>query len=155
MSANPFDQDVPVHDSNGAGIDLAQFDEEYAAAEAPAFDEVPDGRYQATVDRVELTASSAGDPMLKWDLRVISGPHEGRHIFKNAVITPKSLPFVKGDLTRFGLEMDRLSQLPEHLPSLLDKTVEVSVRTKGDYKNVYFGKVITVPTGGTDTEVPW
>ena len=36
MSANPFDQDVPMHDGNGAGVDLSAFDEDFAAAETPA-----------------------------------------------------------------------------------------------------------------------
>lgn len=63
---------------------------------------------------------------------IISGAQEGRHVFKNAVITRKSMPFVKGDLTKLGLKLGKISELPGHLPSLLDKKLEVTVRTKGE-----------------------
>ena len=158
MSANPFDQEMPAGDlnGNGAGIDLSAFDEDFAAAEAPDFDEVPDGKYQVTISKAQLAESNAGDPMIKWDLVIISGPQEGRHIFKNAVITRKSMPFVKGDLTKLGLQLGKISELPRHLPSLLDKKLEVTVRTKGEYSNCYFNRLLSIPGGAaTDVSTPW
>ncbi len=50
-------------------FDLSQWDEEYenAPVEEHDFENVPDGKYQVVVDRVELTASKTSDkPMLKW-----------------------------------------------------------------------------------------
>jgi len=156
MSANPFDQDVPVQGGNGAGIDLSAFDDDFEAAEAPDFEEVPDGKYQARINKAQLAESSAGDPMIKWDLVVISGAHEGRHIFKNSVITRKSMPFVKGDLTKLGLQLQRISDLPKRLPDLLDKKLEVTVREKGEYRNVYFNRVLAIPSGAeAGPETPW
>ena len=96
-------------------MDLTAFDDEFASAEAPSFDEVPDGKYQVRIDSVRLDRSQKGDPMIKWDLIVIAGPHAGRHIFKNSVITPASLPFVKGDLKTLGLELAKFSDLPHRL----------------------------------------
>jgi hypothetical protein len=91
--------------------------------------------------------------MIKWDLIVLSGQHVGRHIFKNSVITPKSLPFVKGDLKTLGLTPAKLSDLPHHLESLLDLKLEVTKRTKGDYTNVYFNKRIEIgPNTDTSAE---
>lgn len=156
MSANPFDQDVPVHDGNGAGIDLSAFDDDFEAAEVPDFEEVPDGKYQVTIKKAQLVESNAGDPMIKWDLIVISGAQEGRHIFKNAVITRKSMPFVKGDLTKLGLQLKRISDLPQHMPEVLDRKLEITVRTKGEFTNVYFNRVLAIPSGaGADPETPW
>ena len=156
MSANPFDQDVPVHDGNGAGIDLSAFDEDFEAAEVPDFEEVPDGKYQVRIDKAQLTESSAGDPMIKWELVVISGPQEGRHIFKNAVISRKSMPFVKGDLTKLGLQLGKISELPGRIAEVLDQTVEVTVRTKGEFKNTYFNRLLTIPgSPNTAPETPW
>ena len=128
-------------------IDLAAFDDDFAQTEAADFEEVPDGKYQVRIQSVRLGESQKGDPMLKWDLVVISGTHAGRHIFKNAVITSASLPFVKGDLDTLGLKLGRFSELPGRLDSLLDLTLEVTKRTKGEYANVYFNKLIQVPTG--------
>ena len=80
----------------------------------------------------------------KYDLIVMSGPHAGRHIFKNSVITPAALPFVKGDLKTLGLELARFSDLSSRLEELLDLKVEVSKRTRGEYTNVYFIKRIQI-----------
>ncbi|MFO0875130.1 MAG: hypothetical protein U0575_14320 [Phycisphaerales bacterium] len=88
--------------------------------------------------------------MLKWDLVVISGSHAGRHIFKNSVITQKSLPFVKGDLETLGVRLAKFSDLPRHLDALLDQTIDITKKTKGEYANVYFNRRITVPTGSRD-----
>ena len=94
--------------------------------------------------------------MIKWDLIIISGTHEGRHVFKNAVISQKSMPYVKADLTRLGLEMKRISELPGRLPEVLDKNLEITVRTKGEFTNVYFNKVLSIPAGGpAPDDIPW
>lgn len=134
----------------GGPADLSAFDDDYEEAEAPSAGDVPDGKYQVRVHRVDLSRSQAGDPMLKWDLLVLSGPHADRHIFKNSVITRKSLPFVKGDLLTLGVELPRFSELPDHLDSLLDKTLEVNQRTKGEYTNVYFNRRIELAADSGD-----
>lgn len=145
-NGHAFDGDA--HQS--APADLSAFDDDYAEAEAPDFEEVPDGKYQVHVHGVRLGESQKGDPMVKWDLIVLSGQYEGRHIFKNAVITHASLPFVKGDLKTLGLELPKFSELPNHLESLLDLTLEVTKRTKGDYTNVYFNRRLNVPGDGPE-----
>jgi len=158
MSSNPFDHSEPVNQTshNGAGIDLSSFDEDYAAAEAPEHDELPDGKYQVTVNKAQLAESNAGDPMIKWDLVVISGNHEGRHIFKNSVISKKSMPYVKADLLLLGLQLQLISELPRYLPELLDKKLEVTVRTKEKYKNIYFNRLLTIPGRPVSpADVPW
>jgi len=148
---NAFDQ--PAHDPNvpdrvGGGVDLTAFDEEYEQAEAADFDEVPDGKYQVRIESVRMAESQKGDPMIKWDLIVISGQFEGRHIFKNSVITQASLPFVKGDLKTLGLQLPKFSELPNHLEELLDKRLQVTKKTKDEFTNVYFNKLLAIPEGG-------
>ncbi|MEZ6100259.1 MAG: DUF669 domain-containing protein [Pirellulaceae bacterium] len=123
-------------------VDLSDFDDDFSSAESPSFDEVPDGKYQARIDSVRLDRSQKGDPMIKWDLIVIAGQHSGRHIFKNSVITPAALPFVKGDLKTVGLELAKFSDLAGRLDEVLDRTMEITKRTRGEYTNVYFNKRI-------------
>ena len=135
-------------------VDLSDFDDEFTSAEAPNFDEVPDGKYQVRIDTVRLEHSQKGDPMIKWDLIVIAGPHSGRHIFKNSVITQASLPFVKGDLKTLGLELAKFSDLSQRLEELLDVTLEVTKRTRGDYTNVYFNKRFQIAGAGAQTPPP-
>jgi len=129
---------------DNSDVDLSEFDDDFSSAEAPSFDEVPDGKYQVRIDAVRLDRSQKGDPMIKWDLIVIAGQHNGRHIFKNSVITPAALPFVKGDLKTLGLELAKFSDLAGRLKSLLDVTLEITKRTRGEYANVYFNKRIQI-----------
>jgi hypothetical protein len=97
--------------------------------------------------------------MIKWDLIVIAGSQTGRHIFKNSVITPAALPFVKADLKTVGLELAKFSDLAGRLEELLDVTLEVTKRTRGEYTNVYFNKRIQIaadaPTRATADETPF
>ena len=116
-------------------VDLSSFDDEFATAEAPAFDEVPDGKYQVRIDSVRLESSQKGDPMIKWELVILSGSQAGRRMFRNSVITAASLPYVKGDLKTLGLALTKFSELKGRLEELLDKTVEVTKRTRGEFSN--------------------
>ena len=54
-------------------VDLSAFDDDFDSVEAPSYDEVPDGKYQVRIDSVRLESSQKGDPMIKWDLIVLSG----------------------------------------------------------------------------------
>lgn len=140
-------------------VDLSSFDDEFETAEAPSYEEVPDGKYQVQIESVKLEQSQKGDPMIKFDLLVISGSQAGRHIFKNSVITQASLPYVKGDLKTLGLELAKFSELAGRLEELLDKTLEVTKRTRGDYSNVYFNRrlnIAHVPSAGVaDEDLPF
>lgn len=139
--------DYEDYETNHPSVDLSGFDDDFATAEAPEYDEVPDGKYQVRIESVRLDSSQKGDPMIKFDLEVISGAQAGRHIFKNAVITQASIPYVKGDLKTLGLELAKLSQLAGRLEELLDVTLEVTKRTRGDYANVYFNRRIRIAAG--------
>lgn len=140
-------------------VDLSAFDDEFNSAEAPSQEEVPDGKYQVRIESVRLEHSQKGDPMIKWDLIVISGSQMGRHIFKNSVITAVALPYVKGDLKTVGLELTKFSELARRLEELLDLTLEVTKRTKGEYSNVYFNRRIQLATAPVtehvDGDVPF
>jgi hypothetical protein len=111
-------------------VDLSSFDDEFETAEAPSYEEVPDGKYQVMIQTAKLESSQKGDPMIKFDLEIISGSQAGRHIFKNSVITQASLPYVTGDLTTLGLGLAKFSELANRLEELLDVTLEVTKRTR-------------------------
>jgi len=131
---------------NNNSIDLAQFDGSYRneqVEERTEFESVPDGKYQVNVEKAELTqAHTSGNPMLKWTLRVIAPDCIGRCIWRNSVITAKTLKFLKTDLHTCGLDLEKLSDLPNHLAELLDVKLEVTKRTKGDNENIYFNRRI-------------
>jgi hypothetical protein len=136
--------------------DLAQFDEEFdqiEPAEKKEFDPVPNGKYQAKIDKVYLDRSkTSNNLMLKWELVIISGKYAGRRLFRNNMIaTKENLSWLKTDLGTAGLTIQKTSDLPNRLGELLDVVVEVSVRNNKegdrDYQNVYLNKKL-------DIEVP-
>jgi len=137
------------------GVDLSQYDQEYQQTEAADFDEVPDGKYQVRIQSVRMAESTNGNPLIKWDLVILNGKFEGRHIFKNSVITPAALPFIKGDLKTLGLQLAKFSDLPLYLETLLDLRLNVTKRTKGDFTNVYFQNLITAAAPANPDETPF
>lgn len=85
---------------NSAAFDpmkLAELDKAYDSTEAIT-GELPDGKYFVVVEKLEMGASSAGDPMLKWTLRVLGPTQIGQRAFKNSVIGAKSIAFLKGEM---------------------------------------------------------
>ncbi len=133
------------------GVDLSQFDDDYRGEQAEArgdFENVPDGKYQVNVEKVELTeAQSSGNPMLKWTLRVIAPKFINRLMWRNSVITHNTLRYVKTDLHLCGLDLEKLSDLPKNLQKLLDVKLEVTKKTKGDNENIFFNRRIDIDRG--------
>ena len=81
---------------------------------------------------------------LAWDLIVMDGTYKGRHEWKSNAITKESLEFLKGDLKKAGIQMERLSELAGLLPSFAGRMLEVAVLTKAgsDFPNVYINRFL-------------
>jgi len=137
------------YDATGVSdLDLAQFDDDFSEApiEEREFEDVPDGKYQVKVEKVELArAQSSGNPMLKWTLKILGPRFAGRLLWRNSVMASKeNIKWLKTDLHTCGLDIEKLSELPSRLGDLLDVTLEISKRTKGDSENIYFNRRIVV-----------
>jgi hypothetical protein len=137
------------YDNTGMGdIDLAQFDDDFAEApvEEREFEDVPDGKYQVKVEKVELTkAQSSGNPMLKWTLKILGPRFAGRLLWRNSVMASKeNLKWLKTDLHTCGVDIAKLSELPTRFCDLLDVTLEITKRTKGESENIYFNRRVVV-----------
>lgn len=149
-------------------VNLADFDAAFSAAESPAaneFDVVPNGKYPAHVEKVEVvetkTGANAGQPRLSWHLVIDSGPCAGRYLFHSNRIThdPKVLGWLERDLATVGMKLEKLSDLAGRLSELLDVRLMVTVKnTSKDgkaYQNVYLNSKIieadqSAPAGGGD-----
>lgn len=113
-------------------LDLTRFDDEYArvAQEHDNWETVPDGYYQTRVEDVRLsTTQTTGNPMLIWRLRVVGPTHCGATLSKTRIITSKTLGQVKRDLSYFGINLDRFSELPERLEEMVDRDATVFKKT--------------------------
>jgi hypothetical protein len=51
-----------------------------------SFKEVPHGQYEVKIEKLELTASKAGDPMVTCWIKVVDGEYKGSMIFMNQVV---------------------------------------------------------------------
>lgn len=142
-------------------MDLSSLESLYTNTEAKKtgdFEALPDGKYQVAIDNVDLKETSTKKPMLAWQLKVLAGPHKGRKLFKNSVITAESMSYLKQDLTLVGWTQS-LTALSDPLARrvMLDVALEVTQKTKGDDAmgrpnvNVYFNRkldaVIASPNG--------
>lgn len=128
-----------------------EFSDEYELAFEEAevngggdFTEIPDGIYSVVVDEVELTESSTGYPMFKWQLRILGGDYNKRLLWKNSVITPnpKTMKFLKRDLATCGCYPKSIDDLNdfELLETLLGVELQIKKEKKGEYDNIYFQK---------------
>ena len=69
----------------------------------------------------------------------------------------ENLKWLKTDLHTCGVDLDKLSDLPNRLGDLLDVTLEITKRTKGDNENIYFNRRVVVedPLAGDDSLAPF
>lgn len=139
---------VNQQNNNQPTFDLSQFDEKFAQEEVrePNYPKIPDGKYQVQVERIEMVATQTGNPMIKWQLHIHGPHHAGQKLWKNSVITEKTLGMIKTDLTTCGINMDnfKFSQIQSRFPELLDIGLEVQKKTTGTDSqgranvNIYF-----------------
>ena len=131
---------------------LAALDEKYAGAQVTGPDTpVPDGRYHVDIESVVLKRSGGGDPMLEYTFVIVSeGPHQGRKVWYHRTITEKTLKWVKQELVVCGLNIARISEVAEHLPSLTKARLDITIRTKNEHRNIYFNRRLDLPEGGAN-----
>lgn len=126
----------------GENVDLTDLDDAYGKSAPPERpDDLPDGNYQVVIEDMEVRASEAGNRYLSWDLRVLAGECKGRHAFKrNMLQTAENLNFLKGDLAVAGLTLAKLSELPVRCKALIKTCLEIRVKAKGEFSNIYIKK---------------
>lgn len=79
---NLWEQFDKAIDVEGLQVDIKE-----AAENGKSFKEVPHGQYEVKVEKLELIASKAGDPMVTVWFKIVDGEYEGSMIFMNQVIT--------------------------------------------------------------------
>ena len=122
------------------------------------YEGVPDGIYQVRVDRCYMTRTkTTGKPMLKWELVVLAGEYVNRVIYWNNVLGSKNnIKYLKGNLIKCGMELDKVSDLPDRTGELLDKWIAIKKKKTGEYTNYYILGLISpdddLDDTGTDTD---
>jgi hypothetical protein len=142
--------------STAPAIDLSQFDDDFrrhTPMPGSKPQALPDGRYQVLIEKLEVAETrTTGSPMVKWTLRVTSpSGYANRLLWKNTVISPKTLGMIKEDLLTCGLELAGLSELPDRASEIYDVPLEITKRTDGQYENVYFNRRVDLDLPADDT----
>ncbi|MHB9038950.1 MAG: DUF669 domain-containing protein [Armatimonadota bacterium] len=140
--------------TDASEIDLSQWDDSFAKAkiEEHNFEDVPPGKYQVRVERAEIVkAVSTGNPMLKWTLKILGPTHVGRLLWRNSTWVSKDknteerlMSWLRTDLHICGVDISTLSELRDRLGDLLDVTLEVTVRSKGENQSISIDRRIVV-----------
>lgn len=92
------------------------------------FPEVPVGKYEVTIEKIELAESKNGSPMGKIQFRIIEGDFKKSCLFYNQVLVGKDKN--TGELTAFGLH-----KFNEFLKTL-DSQVEIKFKDFYQYEQL-------------------
>ncbi len=71
-------------------VDLKALQKDIEEAKSGDFKDVPLGEYEVKIDKMQLTLSKKGDPMVSIWFKVLAGEYENNRIFYNQVVT---MPF--------------------------------------------------------------
>lgn len=85
------------------------------AADDAGFNPVPDNDYDFEVAKAEAKKTSNGKDMIATQLKITSGPYEGRLLFNNFTISPESpaaLGFFFRDMETLGLPREYFASNP-------------------------------------------
>jgi hypothetical protein len=129
--------------SDDIANELAGYQEDFNAAPMPeggGMDaKVPDGSYQATIKRVDITRSKKNNKLLvRWRIKITGPILIGAELTKwNGFDDQEKLGYLKKDLAICGVQVTNLAKLEAQLVELDGKAVEVTVKTNGQYQNVY------------------
>lgn len=100
------------------------------------FQPVPSGPYNVQVVKSTAVTSSTNKPMIKVQLQIMGGPHDGRRLFDQFVITadnPNALSFFFEHMAAFGLDRAWFAQNPSMevvASTLMNRQAMVSVGVK-------------------------
>jgi hypothetical protein len=94
--------------------------------------EIPDGTYVATVSEIGLLRSQVGVRYLKWKFKIAVGEERGKQITKLNALKTDSMEWVKGDLRKAGVGIQKISELPRVIHDIPGSWVEIHLKTKPD-----------------------
>lgn len=87
---------------------------------------IPEGRYRAIVDDVDLDKSRAGNTMIKVWMRVLGGEHDGAIILDRLTLTDKALFRVVGFMQGIGIKTPK-KKLQINLKTFLKRQADIEV----------------------------
>jgi hypothetical protein len=123
---------------------LATFDQTFEAVQMEDSLVLPDNSYEVVIDNARLFYSKYDQLTLLWRLTVQKPLAYSNYPIRrySRIATPSNIKWLKQDLSRCGLELKRLSDLPHYLDNLHGVQLAITKRTKDGYENIYFNRRI-------------
>lgn len=135
--------------SDALSVRLEKMSEEFSSTEAKGggFSDLPEGKYFFTVQAAAVTASKKSNKLqIAYTFRVNESNDEnvGRLHFTYDGLEGASLAFTKGRLEALGIELDDfdVTELPDHLASLVGVEFAGTVKHKDGFVNVYTNELV-------------
>lgn len=155
------DEEPEETSAEDIGKELQELESAWSEAEVQeGFGDLPDDTYQMKVTKAYLNKSkSSGRLQLTVEFTVATGKFKNRKKWSHyGIVDAQSLGFVKTLFARLKLDPPKkLAELndEETLEKLLDITCECSVKTRGDFQNVYVNKPIDLDEAETEDADDW
>ncbi len=131
--------ETPIDD---APIDLSELDAAFRSAAAVRpddyYSDVPDGVYDAEIRDAHLGRTRTAKPMLVWRVLLTSAPEIRKLITKTRVITENTMPWLKEELLKCGLNLARLSDLNGRVREMEGRIVRLEKKTVNGKAEFYF-----------------
>jgi len=129
------------------------------AKTTPGFSsDIPDGRYRATLTGAEIGESQSSSRLqVAWEYCVTEGESAGKFVRDyDGLETEENMVWLFRKLATLGYDVDalELSELDQVLKDVIGRKVVLQLRlkTKGDYQNVYIDKLLD--ESGVETDEP-
>lgn len=127
---------------DSAPIDLSEFDDAFRSAAANSsgdyYSDVPDGIYDAEIRDAHLGRTRTSKPMVVWRMLLTSAPEIPKLITKTRVITENTMPWLKEDLLKCGLNLAKLSDLSHRVQEMEGRLVRLEKKTVNGKSELYF-----------------
>lgn len=123
-------------------VDLSEFDDAFHRASTNRFEDyyanVPDGVYDAEIRDAHLGRTRTAKPMIVWRMALTSAPEIRQTVTKTRVITENTMPWLKEDLLKCGLNLSRLSELNTRVTEMEGRLVRLEKKTINGRAELYF-----------------
>lgn len=118
-------------------------DAEVAPAKESSFEALPDGNYRVEVKEAVIKQTQDKENYyVNLKLRVEGPSHVGRFIFKACSLQEDRLKYLKTDLSVMGVDLTNIEKLEDALEVIPGRLLEIALKTKGEYQNVWINKLI-------------
>jgi len=136
--------------------DLGELESAWSETEAQeGFGDIPDDTYQAKITGANINRSKSSKRLqLTVEFTIMAGKYKNRKKWSHyGLETPENLGWVKGLFARLKIDPPKkLGMLTEACEQLIGTTCEISVKTRGEFQNVYVQKPIDIDDAPEDAD---